>query len=91
MVLSEAEVTNGFERGIVKTHIGSRNVACRVGMWVIGYELSTRGGAIVWKKGESKHWRLTFGVSYEDCYAREISRFVCNICWIELNCLQYLF
>ena len=22
----------------------------------------------------------TFGVSYEDCYAREFSRFVCNIC-----------
>ena len=35
--------------------------------------------------GGSKHERRTFGVFYEDCYAREISRFVCNICWIELN------
>ena len=36
MVLSEAEVTNGSERGIVKrvkTRIGSRNVAR---MWLAG-------------------------------------------------------
>ena len=31
-------------------------------------------------QGGSKHGRHTFGISYEDCYAREISRFVCNIC-----------
>ena len=30
-------------------------------------------------QGGSKQGRRTFGVSYEDCYAREISRFVCNI------------
>ena len=42
-------------------------------------------------QGGSKHGRYTFGISYEDYYAREISRFVCNICWIDLNCLQYLF
>ena len=28
----------------------------------------------------SKQRRRTFGISPEDCYAREISRFVCNIC-----------
>ena len=31
-------------------------------------------------QGGSKHGRPTFGVPYEDCYAGEISRFVCNIC-----------
>ena len=31
-------------------------------------------------QGGSKHGRLTFGISYGDCYAQEISRFICNIC-----------
>ena len=30
--------------------------------------------------GGSKHGRLTFGIFYEDCYVRDIPRFVCNIC-----------
>ena len=42
MVLSEAELAIGSTQYIVKTRIGSRNVACGIGMWVIGYELSTR-------------------------------------------------
>ena len=29
-------------------------------------------------QGGSKHGRRTFGISCEDCYAGEISRFVCN-------------
>ena len=33
----------GSNRGQGKTRIGSRNVILGVGMWVIGYELSTRG------------------------------------------------
>ena len=37
MVLSEAEITNGSELYIVKTRIGSRNVACGVGTWVTDY------------------------------------------------------
>ena len=39
MVLSEAEVTNGSQRGIVKACIGPRNVARGVGMWVTGQAL----------------------------------------------------
>ena len=31
----------GSKRGRGKTRIGSRNVVLKVGMWVIGYELST--------------------------------------------------
>ena len=34
--------SNGSKRGRVTTRTGSRNVARRVGMWVIGYELSRR-------------------------------------------------
>ena len=30
------------------------------------------------RQGRSKHGRRSFGNSCEDCYAREISRFVCN-------------
>ena len=36
-------------------------------------ELSVSSGRIKTRAG-------TFGISYEDCYAREISHFVCNIC-----------
>ena len=42
MILSEAELTNGPKRSRGKTRIGSRNVVLWVGMWVTGYELSTR-------------------------------------------------
>ena len=31
-------------------------------------------------QGGSKHGRRTFGIFCEDCYARDILRFVCNIC-----------
>ena len=46
MVLSQAEVTNGSKRGIVKTRFGSRNAAPWVRMWVIDYELSTCAGEV---------------------------------------------
>ena len=42
--ISEAELANGHKRGRGKTRIGSRNVVLGVGMWVTGYELSTRPG-----------------------------------------------
>ena len=51
MVLSETEVTNGSKGGRVKTLTGSRNAASRVGMWVIGYQLSSSNGEtryLVW-------------------------------------------
>ena len=31
-------------------------------------------------QGGSKHGRRTFGISYADCYAWQIARFICNIC-----------
>ena len=41
------------------------------------YSLS--GSRFQSEQGGSKHGRRTSGISYEDYYAREISRFVCNI------------
>ena len=32
----------------------------------------------MFQQSGSKHGRRTFGISCKDCYAREISRFVCN-------------
>ena len=42
--LSQAELANRPKQGRGKTRIGSRNVVLGVGMWVTGYELSTRVG-----------------------------------------------
>ena len=46
------------------------------GMFGLGRADQNMGGALL----ESKHGRRTFGIFYEDCYARDILRFVCNIC-----------
>ena len=42
--------------------------------------LRGRGSQLCVIQGGSKQGRHTVGISYEDCYIREISRFVCNIC-----------
>ena len=36
-------------------------------------------------EGGSKHGECTFGILYEDCYAWDIPRFICNICLPELT------
>ena len=39
-----------------------------------------RRGFVYKKPGRIKHGQSTFGIFYEDCYARDLPRFVCNIC-----------
>ena len=41
--------------------------------------------------GGSKHGRCTFGTFYEYCHARDILRFICNICLPELRFFNFIF
>ena len=47
-------------------------VSCLLPRLTASYHICNQGG--------SKHGRRTFGIFYEDCYARDILRSVCNIC-----------